>query len=106
MRLSKPELLSKFKNLEKFKDQKWFSEEAIKSDCNYKELPLKAAKELINEIISFTETTKFSSNWELCFSVKTRLNQIKDLLDYFCEDTEQEKTLKGTNLHQQDPNPN
>ena len=103
MKLSRNELLNKFKNLEKFKDQKWFSEEAIKADCNYKELPLMAAKEMINDIISFTEKTKFSNNWEVCHSVKIRLQQIQDLLNFFCEETSKEKTLKGSNLDEKVP---
>lgn len=102
MILSKTILINKFKSLEKFKDQKWLSEESLKSDCNYKELPLHAAKVLIEDMILFTEKTKFTSTWELCHSVKIRLLQIQDLLNYFCEDTEHEKTLKGSNLHQQD----
>lgn len=102
MKLDKIALINKFKNLEKFKDQKWFSDEAMKSDCNYKELPLHAAKVLIDDMILFTEKTKFSSTWELCHSVKIRLIQIQDLLNFFCEDTLHEKTLKGTILHQQD----
>lgn len=100
MKLSRKELLNKFKNLEKFKDQAWFSEEAIKSECNYKELPLMAAKVMIKEIISFTESTKFSNNWEVCHGVKIRLQQIEDLLNFFCEKTEKEKTLSGSNLHE------
>jgi hypothetical protein len=102
MKLSKISLINKFKNLEKFKDQKWFSEESLKSDCNYKELPLHAAKVLINDMILFTKKTKFSNTWELCHSVKIRLEQIRDLLDHFCEENDHEKTLKGSNLHQQD----
>ena len=103
MKLNRTELLNKFKNLEKFKDQKWFSEEAIKSDCNYKELPLMAAKAMIVDIIEFTEKTKFSNNWEVSHSVKIRLEQVQDLLDYFCGKTEKEKTLEGSNLDEKAP---
>ena len=102
MRLSKNELIQRFKTLEKFKDQKWFSEEAVKEDCNYKELPLKASFALLEDLIEYIEKIKFNSHWEMCFSVKTRINQIKDLLNHFCEDTEVEKTMKGSNLAQQD----
>jgi hypothetical protein len=103
MKLSPNELLNKFKCLEKFKDQKWLSEESIKEDCNYKQLPLKAALALIQEIISFIETTKFNSRWEEGFSIKIRLQQMNDLLLFFCEDTIEEKTRKGTNLRPQHP---
>jgi hypothetical protein len=105
MKLSKFELIDKFPQLNKFKNQKWMEEEAIKHDCNYKELPLKAAFEMINETIEFIEKTKFSNRWEEGFSIKARLNQIKDLLLHFCDDTIEEKALKGENispLHQQD----
>lgn len=98
MRLDPKSLLEKFKSLEKFKDQKWFSEEAMKDDCNYKELPLKVTLVLIGDMLEFIEKTKFSSRWEEGFSIKVRLQQIKDLLTYFCDDTEDEKTRKGTNL--------
>ena len=40
VKLSHEELLKKFPNLKKFENQKWLSEESIKSDCNYKKLPL------------------------------------------------------------------
>jgi hypothetical protein len=98
MNLSKLELLNKFECLNKFKDQKWISEEAIKADCNFKEIPLKASKALIDDTIGFIERTKFTNRWEEGFSVKIRLMQIKALLDHFCEDSDHEKTLKGSNL--------
>ncbi len=103
MKLSKEELIKKFKILEKFKDQKWIEDEAIKSDCNYKEIPLKCALELIKDIIHYLEKNKFNSNWESYFGVKKRLEQVKDLLFYFCEDSIKEKTIKGTNINPQDP---
>lgn len=103
MELNKNELLNKFKSLEKFKDQKWMSEEAIKADCNYKELPLKSALALIDELILYIERNKFRSQWEMCFSLKVQVEQLRQLLLYFCEDSESEKTIKGTNLNQQDP---
>lgn len=103
MKISKKELMEKFPSLNKFKDQKWLSEESIKSNCNYRSLPFKAAHEVINEIIEFSEKTKFSNHWESHFSIKIRLQQLQDLLLYFCEKTEQEKTLKGENITQQDP---
>jgi hypothetical protein len=103
MYLSKKELLIKFPQLEKFKNQKWLEEEAIKSDCNYKELPLKAALELINDVIIFIDRTKFNSNWEAGFSTKTRLEQIRNLLQFFCEDNILEKTIKGTDIILKDP---
>ena len=102
MKLTKLALINKFRNLEKFKDQKWFSDEAVKSDCNYKELPLHAAKMMIKDMISFCEATKFNNEWEMNFSVRVRLNQILDLLDHFTEVTNLEKTLKGSNLSQHD----
>jgi hypothetical protein len=98
MKLSKEELIKKFPCLNKFKDQKWLSDESIKHDCNYKELPLKSALELINEIIEFSEKTKFSSNWEICFSIKKRLEQAKDLILYFCQDSSEEKFIKGDDI--------
>lgn len=100
MKLSKKELMSKFPQLEKFENQKWICEESIKHDCNYKEIPLKVSFELIKELISFLESQKFSNNWELCFSVKSRLKQLESLLSYFCRDTLVEETLKGNNLNQ------
>ena len=95
MKLSKGELLRKFPELEKFKDQKWISEEAIKHDCNYKELPLKAALVMVKELKEFCQITRFKSSWEKCFSVEHRIDQIESLLLYFCEDTVEEKTIKG-----------
>ena len=107
MELSKTELLNKFNCLSKFQDQKWFSEEAIRADCNHKELPLKAAFHLIRDTIEFIDRTKFSSRWEEGFSTKVRLKQIEDLLRHFCEDTDHEKAIKGDlvsprSLHHQD----
>jgi hypothetical protein len=99
MRLSRDSLLKKFSCLEKYKNQNWFSEEALKDDCNHKELPLRVALVLIQETIKFCDETKFSNRWEEKFSTKVRLQQIQDLLLSFCEDTEEEKTRKGTNLH-------
>src|ERR1700761_1766483 len=87
MRLSKAELLKKFPELNKFKDQKWMEEESIKSDCNYKELPLQAAFIMIQNVMDFAESGKFSNNWEFSHSVKIRLKQIRDLLKHFCKDT-------------------
>ncbi len=95
---SKDILLKKFKILEKFQNQSWISQEAIKSDCNHKEIPLNCAFFMITDLLKFIEETKFNNNWEQGFSLKIRLNQIKDLLEYFCEDTEEEKTKKGSNL--------
>jgi len=105
VKLSKQELINKFPHLEKFKDQKWMAEEAIKSDCNYKELPLKAAILMIGELKEFCHSTRFGSAWEKCFSIEHRLKQIECLLAHFCEDTLEEKALKGTDLiphHQQE----
>jgi hypothetical protein len=98
MKLTSQELIKKFKSLEKFKDQKWFSEEAVKDDCDYKKLPLKAALALITDILAFIEKTKFNNKWEEGFSIKVRLQQMQDLLFFFCDDTEEEKTKKGSNL--------
>lgn len=99
MKLSKEELIRKFPQLKKFQDQRWISDEAVKHDCNYKKFPLIATFELIKESLSFIETTKFSNNWEAYISIKVRLQQIEDLLLHFCEDTEQEKTIKGENIN-------
>lgn len=101
MKLSKTELLNKFTCLSKFQNQKWFSEEATRHDCNYKELPLKAALHLIKDTIEFIERTKFSNRWEEGFSTKVRLKQIEDLLRHFCEDTDHEKVIRGTALSPQ-----
>jgi hypothetical protein len=98
MKLSKEELIIKFPQLEKFSNQKWLSDEAIKPDCNYKELPLKATFEMIKELLNFIEKTKFSSNWEMGFSVKNRIKQIESLLSHFCDNTIEEQAIKGTNL--------
>ena len=103
MKLQPSDLLRKFPCLNKFKDQKWFSEEALSSDCNYKELPLKACLLLIKDMLEFIEKTKFTSRWEEGFSLKIRLQHAESLLLFFCEDSEKEKTLKGTNLLQQHP---
>lgn len=105
MKLSKEELIKKFPCLQKFQDQKWMAEEAVKHDCNYKELPLKSALKLIEDVLEFIERNKFSNKWEEGFSVKTRLNQVKDLLAYFCSDTQEERVIKGTDIspHPQDP---
>jgi hypothetical protein len=98
MELSKEELTKKFSILKKFENATWFSEEAIKDDCNHKELPLKATLALIEDLLDFIHKTKFKSNWEACFSMEVRLKQIKNLLCHFCEETEEEKTIKGSHL--------
>jgi hypothetical protein len=103
MNLSKKELLKKFPELEKFKDQKWMEEESIKHDCNYKELPLKAAFFMIKELKEFCKSYKFTSNWEKGFSIEKRLKQLEKLLQHFCNDTEEEKALKGIDINIQHP---
>ena len=103
MYLSKGELIRKYPQLEKFKDQKWLSEAVLKADCNYKEIPFFASLILIDEIIDFIERTKFSNRWEEGFSIKLRLQQIRSLLNHFCEDTDQERALKGTDVNPQLP---
>lgn len=104
MELGPDQLMWKFPFLHKFKDHEWFAEEAVKWDCNHKELPMKITFLLIQDMLKFIEETKFNSNWEAGFSLKIRLQHAKDLLSFFCEDTEEEKTMKGTNL-QISPNP-
>jgi len=99
VKLSREELFKKFPELNKFQDQKWLSEEAIKSDCNYKKLPLLACFKMIKNLIYFIDKTRFSNHWEECFSVKNRLMQIESLLSFFCEDTITEQTLKGDNIN-------
>ncbi len=98
MKLDKDSLLRKFPLLLKYKDQAWFSEESIKHDVNHKELPLRVAFLLIQDTIEFIEKTKFRNNWEAGFSIKIRLQHAKEVLSFFCEDTEEEKTIKGSNL--------
>lgn len=98
MKLSPRELMLKFPCLNKFKDHEWFSEEAVKWGCNYKELPMKITLVLIQDMLHFIEETKFNSRWEEGFSLKIRLQHARDLLSFFCEDTEEEKTIKGTNI--------
>lgn len=108
MKLSRGELLRKFPELKKFENQKWLQEESIKADCNYKEIPLKAAFIMIENAIQFAESGKFSSNWEFSHSLKIRLQQIRDLLKHFCEDTIEEKAVRGdliTHHQEQDPIP-
>lgn len=97
--LSKKELLEKFQFLKKFDNQIWLSEESIKEDCNYKKIPMIISFELIKSLTKFIDDTKFNSRWEEGFSIKIRLQQIEQLLEFFCEDTLQEKSLKGSNLH-------
>jgi|GEM_PF-5937827 hypothetical protein len=98
MKLSARELMWKFPCLHKFKDHEWFSEEAVKWDCNHKELPMKITFLLIQDMLKFIEETKFTSRWEEGFSLKIRLQHARDLLSFFCDDTEEEKTIKGSNL--------
>jgi hypothetical protein len=101
MKLSKNLLMKKFPELKKFENQKWISEEAIKQDCNYNRIPLEASFAMIRNAISFLDQHRFSNNWEMCHSVKIRLQQIEDLLCFFCEKTIEEKTLKGENINHQ-----
>jgi hypothetical protein len=103
MKLSPIQLIQKFPQLKRFENQKWLSEECIKEDCNYKEIPLLACFEMIKMTIEFIEKTKFNGHWEEGFSVKHRLFQMRDLLSYFCEDTIEEKTVKGDNLNPPTP---
>jgi len=98
MKLDRESLLRKFPLLLKYKDQSWFSEESIKHDCNHKELPLRIAFLLIKDTIDFIEKTKFNNRWEEGHSIKIRLQHAQEVLSFFCEDTEEEKTMKGTNL--------
>lgn len=98
MKLSIPELLKKYPKLAQFQDQRWMQEASLKSNVNHKEIPLKAALCLIEDTVNMLESTKFNNHWENQFSTQIRLKQIRDLLLYFCEDTEEEQTLKGTNL--------
>ena len=101
MELSKKELLNKFPQLRKFETQKWLVEETINADCNYKKIPLMATFELIKELILFVDTLKMKNigrEYNECLSIQLRLKQIKSLLEYFCEDTLTEKTLKGENI--------
>ena len=95
---SNERLLLNFKFLNKFKDQKWLSEESMKNDVNHKELPLRACFALIEELKKYLEETKFKSNWEMNFSTRIKLEQMQSLLLYFCEDTEEEKVRKGSIL--------
>ena len=99
MKLSIPELLKKYPKLAQFQDQKWLQEASLKSNVNHKEIPLMAALCLIDDVLYMLDNTKFNSNWEKQFSIQIRMKQIKDLLLYFCEDTKEDQTLKGTNLH-------
>lgn len=98
MILSKKALMKKFPQLERFKDQKWLEEEAIKSDCNYKEIPLKCSLLLISEMIDFCQQNRFNSNWEFQHSIQIRLKQIESLLKHFCEDSNMERTIKGKDI--------
>lgn len=98
MKLTPDLLMAKFPCLNKFKDSEWFSEEAMRYDCNHKELPMKITLILIQDMLTFIEKTKFNNRWEEGFSLKIRLEHARDLLDFFCQDTEEEKTVKGSNL--------
>jgi hypothetical protein len=96
--LSPDEMLRKFPFLEKYKNQKWLEQNTIDQKINFKEIPLQCTFVLIEELLNFIERTKFNSHYEEYLSTKVRLRQIKELLHYFCEDSEEEKTKKGTNL--------
>lgn len=98
MKLSPRQLLLKFPFLKKFQNHEWFSEEAVKFDCNHKELPMRIALLLMQDMLKFIEETKFNSNWEQGFSLNIRIQHAISLLFFFCQDTEEEKTIKGTNL--------
>jgi len=94
MRLSVPELLTKFPFLRKFEDQTWIADNSINQKISDKEIPLICCLEVIKETIRFIESTKFNSHWESCFSVKTRLQQLESLLLYFTEDSVSERSKK------------
>ena len=98
MKLTLELLLIKFPFLHKFKDEEWFINQSMRYDCNNKELPLHIAFLLISDMLKFIEETKFNSRWEEGFSLKIRLQHMQDLLFFFCEDTEEEKTIKGSLL--------
>lgn len=95
--LSPEELIKKFPYLKKFEDQKWFFDNSINQGISEKEIPLHCCLILIKNTIEFLEKTKFNSHWESCFSVKTRLEQIEDLLRYFCKDSQYENSKKSNN---------
>jgi len=95
MNLTPKQLLNKFPILKKFENQKWIEESAISSDCNFNEIPIRCAFELIKELRDYVTRTKFNSNWEFCFSMKVRLEQIESLLKFFCEDSLERKVLRG-----------
>lgn len=98
MKISPTEMMLKFPFLNKFKDHSWFLEEASKYESNHKELPMKITFLLIEDMLKFIEETKFINMWEEGFSLKIRLQHAKDLLSFLCEDTEEEKTIKGSFL--------
>jgi len=98
MKLSPCELIKKFRFLQKFQDQKWIAENSIHQDIDFKEVPMHCTFLLINELKKFLEATKFNNGYEVFLSTKVRLEQIEDLLLYFCEDSDFVKSMKGTNL--------
>lgn len=95
MNLTPRQLLEKFPVLKKFESQQWITDLANSSECNYNEIPMRCAFELISELRDYVKKTKFISNWEFCFSMQIRLEQIESLLKFFCEDSLERKVLRG-----------
>lgn len=83
MILGKQELLKKFAFLERYKDSKWFADLSTGDPQNLDKALFELTKIVLDDMIEFTEKTKFLSTWELCFSVKHRLLQIKQLINFF-----------------------
>lgn len=98
MKLNYYELLAKFPFLNKFKDQKWISANGLNNEMPFEIVPLHCAFVMIENVMEFLETTKFTNGYEVYLSTKVRIQQIKDLLEYFCQESVDTQAKKGTIL--------
>lgn len=92
MILSTNELLQKYSFLSKYQNSAWFVNLSSGDPLLIENALYEMSKMVIQDIIDFTEATKFTSTWELCFSVKHRLLQIQQLINHF------EQTKKNSQL--------
>jgi hypothetical protein len=99
MKLSKKELLKKFPQLSTYADPEWIEKQSLSNNTNFKAIPFLATLDMIESLMDFCEDTKFSSAWEKNFSIRVRLKQIKELIEYFSQNSDVENTLLGVNLH-------
>ncbi len=80
MKLSKEELLQKFPAFKKYASSDWLQRLTMKNFGDLNQLPFSLCELLLNDLLSFVETTRFNTCWEESFSTKIRVQQMLDIL--------------------------